>query len=118
MKLSETKTLVPETDIDRAVLLAIIKMSVDHMGTWICSSDTRKEMYFRIDADAEVDDNGVLAAKLIFAPIEFNPHTIITDSSYEDAKLTVELHGDNKAVAVWHCGNDSNLILPNCWVVR
>ena len=115
MKLSETKTLVPETDIDKAVLLTIIKMSVNQMGTWRCSSDTRKGMYFSIDVDAEIDDNGVLAAKLISAPIEFNPSTI---SAYEDAKLTVELIDDNKAVAVWHCGNDSNLVLPNCWVVR
>ena len=118
MKLSETRTLVPETDTDKAVLLAIIEMSVDQMGKWRCSSDPDKDMYFRIDTDAEIDDNGALAAKLIYAPAEFNPRTIITDSAYEDARLTVELTSNNRAVAVWHCGNESNLVAANCWVVR
>jgi hypothetical protein len=110
--------LVPETDTDKAVLLAIIKMAVNHMGAWRCSSDPSKDMYFAIDADAEIDDNGELAAKLIYTPAEFNPRTIITDSASEDARLTVELIGDNKAVAVWHCGNESNFVAANCWVVR
>ena len=118
MKLSETRTLIPETDVDKAVLLAIIKMSVDQMGKWRCSSNPDKDMYFRVDADAEIDDNGELAAKLIYTPAEFNPRTIITDSAYEDARLTVELTVNNRAVAVWHCGDESNLVAANCWVVR
>ena len=120
MKLSERteRTLIPESDIDKAVLLKIIEMSVDQMGKWKRSSDPSKEMYFSIDVDAEIDDNGELAARLISAPIEFDPRTIITDSTSEDAKLTVELTDDNRAVAVWHCGNESNLVATNCWVVR
>ena len=118
MKLSETRTLIPETDTDRAVLLAIIKMAVDHMGTWRCYSDPDKNMYFRVGTDAEIDDNGALAAKLIYEPVEFDPRTIITDSAYEDARLTVELTSNNRAVAVWHCGDESNLVAANCWVVR
>ena len=117
MKLSETteRTLIPESDIDKAVLLNVVESAVKMMPEWIASDGRVLSISI---AEHVVNDQGEVPAKLVYRSAEFDPMTVISDADSEEMTITVEMHGDNRAVAVWHCGNDSNLVAANCWVVR
>lgn len=109
--------LIPESDLDKALLLHVICQAVERMGEWH-SCDGDYVMYINIPVDAEVADDGSLAAKLVAQPTEFDRVTFFSAWHSEEVTLHVEQHPAGRIDVVWVAGKDSNYVAPNCWIVR
>jgi hypothetical protein len=113
----EGRRLIPDSDLDKALLLHVIRQAVESMGKWR-SIDGYHAMCINIPVDAEVAGDGTLTAYLVAQPTVFDPATSVPTSYGEDVALHVVQHPSGRIDVICVSGEDSSYVAPNCRIVR